>query len=395
MFEILINKKDEQKEIALLENGKLAEYYIDDEENSNRREGNIYVGIVRNIINGMQSAFVDIGTEKNSFLPLKDILPKIDEKKEKIKQEIDIKDVIKPGQKILVQVKKDSNNQKGARVSTHINLSSKYIALMPHTDIVTISQKIEDKKEQERLIKIVKENLSEGNGAVIRTSAEGKEKEIIEDIKNIEKKWNKIEKIFKDDKENEPKLISKSESIVEKMIIDLPEKSIQRIITNEQKEYNKILKFKEENEYLNGTNIELKENQDVIDVYDIKKEISKIENRKFWLICGGFITIDRTEALTAIDVNTGKYTGTQNAEQTVYKVNQEATIEIAKQLRLRDIGGIIIIDYIDMKKEENKKKIQSLLEERLKKDRTKTQIEGFTKLELMEMTRKHICSHKE
>ena len=395
MFEILINKKDEQKEIALLENGKLAEYYIDDEENSNRREGNIYVGIVRNIINGMQSAFVDIGTERNSFIHLKDILPKKDEKKEKEEQEIDIKDVIKPGQKVLVQVKKDSNMQKGARVSTHINLSSKYIALMPHTDIITISQKIEDKKEQERLIKIVKENLSEGNGAVIRTSAEGKEKEIIEDIKNIEKKWNKIEKIFKDDKENEPKLISKSESIVEKMIIDLPEKSIQRIITNEQKEYNKILKFKEENEYLNGTNIELKENQDVIDVYDIKKEISKIENRKIWLKCGGFITIDRTEALTAIDVNTGKYTGNQNAEQTVYKVNQEATIEIAKQLRLRDIGGIIIIDYIDMKKEENKKKIQSLLEERLKKDRTKTQIEGFTKLELMEMTRKHICSHKE
>ena len=395
MFEILINKKDEQKEIALLENGKLAEYYIDDEENSNRREGNIYVGIVRNIINGMQSAFVDIGTERNSFIHLKDILPKKDEKKEKEEQEIDIKDVIKPGQKVLVQVKKDSNMQKGARVSTHINLSSKYIALMPHTDIITISQKIEDKKEQERLIKIVKENLSEGNGAVIRTSAEGKEKEIIEDIKNIEKKWNKIEKIFKDDKENEPKLISKSESIVEKMIIDLPEKSIQRIITNEQKEYNKILKFKEENEYLNGTIIELKENQDVIDVYDIKKDISKIENRKIWLKCGGFITIDRTEALTAIDVNTGKYTGNQNAEQTVYKVNQEATIEIAKQLRLRDIGGIIIIDYIDMKKEENKKKIQSLLEERLKKDRTKTQIEGFTKLELMEMTRKHICSHKE
>ena len=179
------------------------------------------------------------------------------------------------------------------------------------------------------------------------------------------------------------------------MIIDLPEKSIQKIITSEQKEYKKILKFKEENEYLNGTNIELKENQDVIDVYDIKKEISKIENRKIWLKWGGFITIDRTEALTAIDVNTGKYTGTKNAEQTVYKVNEEATIEIAKQLKLRDIGGIIIIDYIDMQKEENKKKIQLLLKERLKKDRTKTQIEGFTKLDLMEMTRKHICSHKE
>lgn len=394
MFEILINKNDNQKEIALLENGKLTEYYIDDEENSNRREGNVYIGIVRNIIKGMQAAFVDIGTEKNSFIHLKDILPKIDEKTEKTQQDIDIKDVIQPGQKVLVQVKKDSNIQKGARVSTHINLSSKYIALMPNTNIITISQKIKDQKEQERLIKIVKENLDEGNGAIIRTSAVGKEQEIIEDIKNVEKRWNQIENLFKSDKGKEPKLIAKSESIIERMIIDLPEKSIQKIITNSSNEYKKILKFKEINNYINESNIELKENQDVIDIYDVKKEISKIENRKIWLKCGGFITIDRTEALTAIDVNTGKYTGTQNAEQTVFKVNQEATIEIAKQLRLRDIGGIIIIDYIDMKKEDNKKKIQNLLDERLKKDRTKTQIEGFTKLDLMEMTRKHICSHK-
>ena len=394
MFEILISKNNNQKEIALVENGKLVEYYIDDKASS-RREGNIYIGIVRNIIKGMQAAFVDIGTEKNSFIHLKDILPKVDEIKEKPEQAIDIKDVIKPGQKILVQVKKDSNIQKGARVSTHINLSSKYIALMPHTDIITISQKIEDKKEQERLIKLVKENLSEGNGAVIRTSAVGKEQEIIEDIKNVERKWNKIEKTFKNDKENNPKLLSKSDSIVEKMIIDLPEESIQKIKTNDQKEYKKMLKFQEENNYLNETKIELEENKDVIDMYDIKKEISKIENRKIWLKCGGFITIDKTEALTAIDVNTGKYTGKQNVDQTIYKVNEEATVEIAKQLRLRDIGGIIIIDYIDMDNQENKKKIQSLLEEKLKKDRTKTQVEGFTKLDLMEMTRKHICSHKE
>ena len=394
MFEILINKDDKQKEIALLENGKLIEYYTD-KENSNRKEGNIYIGVICDVIKGMQAAFVDIGTEKNSFIHLKDILPKIDEKQEKTEQKIDIKDIAKSGQKILVQVKKDSNIQKGARVSTHINLSSKYIALMPHTNIITVSQKIEDKEEQERLIKIVKENLSEVNGAVIRTSAVGKDKEIIEDIKNVEKRWNEIEKKFKNDKENKPKLIAKSESIVEKMILDLPEKSIHKIITNEQNEYQKMLKFKEESNYLNDTKIELKENQDIMDIYDIKKEISKMENRKIWLKCGGFIAIDKTEALTAIDVNTGKYTGSKNVEQTIYKVNEEATIEIARQLRLRDIGGIIIIDYIDMQNDENKKKIQNLLEEKLKKDRTKTQIEGFTKLDLMEMTRKHICSHKE
>lgn len=394
MIEILINKNENEKEIALVENSKLVEYYID-EEDSNRKEGNIYIGIVKDIVKGMQSAFVDIGAEKNSFIHLKDILKKVDESKEKIDNNIDINDVATKGQKLLVQVKKDSNLQKGARVSTHINLPSRYIALMPNTDIVTTSQKIEDKKEQERLIKLVKENLSKGNGAVIRTSAIGKEKEIIEDIKNVEKRWKDIEETFKNDKGNKPKLIAKSEDIVEKMIIDLPEKSIQQITTNDKNEYQKILKYQQNNSYIKEANIEIKENEDVLEKYDIKKEISKIENRKIWLKCGGFITIDRTEALTAIDVNTGKYTGNKDIEQTIYKVNEEATIEIAKQLRLRDIGGIIIIDYIDMRNDTNKKKIQKLLEENLKKDRTKTQVEGFTKLDLMEMTRKHICSHKE
>lgn len=395
MFEIIINKKEEEKEILLLENGKLVEYYIDEYKSIRRKEGNIYIGIVKDIIKGMQSAFIDIGTEKNSFIHLKDILPKIDESKEKIEQNIDINNTIKKGQKILVQVKKDSNLQKGARVSTHINLPSRYIALMPNTDIVTISQKIEDKKEQERLIKLVKENLSKGNGAVIRTSAQGKEQEIIEDIKNIEKKWNKINSSYKNDKENKPKVISKSENIVEKMIIDLPEKSIEKIILNDKKEYEKLIKSKEEDNNLKEIKIELKDNQQITQIYNIEKEITKLQNRKIWLKCGGFITIDRTEALTAIDVNTGKYTGSKNVEQTIYKVNEEATIEIAKQIRLRDIGGIIIIDYIDMNNNEDKIKIQKILEEKLKKDRTKTQVEGFTKLDLMEMTRKHICSHKE
>ena len=394
MLEILISRDKEERKIALLENGKLLEYYVD-EENSIRKEGNIYIGIVKDIVKGMQSAFVDIGTEKNSFIHLKDILDKIDESKENINPKIDISDIIKTGQKLLVQVKKDSNLQKGARVSTHINLPSKYIALMPNTDIVTISQKITDSKEKERLVKLVKENLNKGNGAIIRTSAIGKEQEIIEDIKNIEAKWEKIEISFKNDKGNKPKLIAKSENIVEKMLIDLPENSIQKITINNKKDYEKMLEFKEKKSYLKSTEIELIEDQDILDKYDVEKEIAKLENRKIWLKCGGFITIDKTEALTAIDVNTGKYTGTKNVEQTIYKVNEEATIEIAKQLRLRDIGGIIIIDYIDMKDEKNKEKIENLLKEKLKKDRTKTQVEGFTKLDLMEMTRKHICSHKE
>ena len=394
MIEILIDKKENEKEIALVENGNLIEYYIDENETT-RREGNIYVGIVKDIIKGMQAAFVDIGTEKNSFIHLKDVLQKIDETKQKMDSNLKISDVVKKGQKLLVQVKKDSNLQKGARVSTHINLPSKYVVLMPNTDIITVSQKVEDKKEQERLIKLVKENITKGNGAVIRTSAVGKEQEIIDDIKNIENKWIKINQKFQQTKTEKPILIEKAESIVEKMILDLPEKSIEKITVNDKEEYQKFQDLKKESGYINETKIELQEGSDVLDKYDIKKQVEKIQNRKIWLKCGGFITIDKTEALTAIDVNTGKYTGNKDMEQTVYKVNEEATIEIAKQLRLRDIGGIVIIDYIDMADEKDKEKIQKLLIEKLNNDRTKTQVEGFTKLDLMEMTRKHICSHKE
>ncbi len=365
MTKLYIQKQENEEKIALVENGKLIEYY-EESENTNRKEGDIYIGIVKDIIKGMQSAFVDIGTEKNSFIHLKDILPKIDETKETADNTIDITKLVKPKQKLLVQVKKDSNQKKGARVSTHINLPSKYIVLMPNTDIVTVSQKIENEDEQKRLIKLVRNNLSEGNGAIIRTSAQGKEKEIIEDIKEIETKWNKIIQTSIDPKEEKAKLLYKSEGIVEKILIDYADKDV---------------------EIIKGKNL--------FENTDLEKQIEKIANRKIWLKCGGFITIDKTEALTAIDVNTGKYTGNKNMEQTVFKVNKEATIEIVKQLRLRDIGGIVIIDYIDMKDKKDKEFIENLLKEELKKDRTKTQVEGFTKLDLMEMTRKHICSHKE
>lgn len=394
MTEIFIKKEKNKKKIALVEDGKLLEYYEEDSEDL-RKEGNIYLGIIKDIIPGMQSAFVDIGTEKNSFIHLKDILPKVDETKEKVKTDLIISKIIKPGQKILVQVKKDSNQKKGARVSTHITIPSKYIVLMPNTEIVTISQKIENKDEQERLIKLVKENLDKNNGAIIRTSAEGKEKEIVEDIKRVQNIWNKILKTDIEPKSNKAKLIYKSEDLVEKMLMDLSEKEVEKITVNDEEEKEKLENLiNEDNEYKN-IKIELKRDEDIFDIYEINKQIEKSQNRKIWLKCGGFITIDKTEALTAIDVNSGKYTGSNNLEQTIFKVNKEATIEIAKQIRLRDTGGIIIIDYIDMENEQDKQKIVELLKEKLKEDRSKTQVEGFTKLDLMEITRKHICSHKD
>ena len=392
MLEIIVNKQKDIKTIALLENENLVEQY-EEKDNSNRNEGNIFIGTVKDILPGMQSAFVDIGTEKNSFIHLKDILPQVDEKKGEKQEEKEIKNVVKINDKILVQVKKDSNAKKGARVSTHINLPSKYIVLMPNTEIITVSQKIEDKTERNRLIDIMKSNLPKGNGAVIRTSANGKsEEELVKDINYVFNKWKKILEISK--KQNQEKLIYRSENIVHKMIIDLLDKDLKKIITNSKSEYDEIIAFQKEINSDNEITVELKKNEDLLDMYDIKSQIEKTSNRKIWLNCGGFITIDKTEALTAIDVNTGKFTGKKDLEETIFKVNKEATIEISKQLRLRDIGGIIIIDYIDMK-DESKEKIMQLLKECLNQDRAKTQIEGFTKLDLMELTRKHIGSHNE
>ena len=388
MLELIIKEESYGKRIALIENGKLIEKYDEKNEN-NRNEENIYLGIVKDIIPGMQSAFVDIGTEKNSFIHLKDILPKMDEKQEKRDEDVDIRSVIKRNDKILVQVKKDSNNKKGARVSTHISIPSKYIVFMPNAKFITISQKITDEEERKRLLDIVKKSLPENSGAIIRTSAINKtDEQLQEDIQVVIKAWNAITEKYNKINDNNPHLIHKSADIVEKILIDLTDKKIDKIILDDKEEYEKL---KEKN----IQNLVLKTDENIFDVYELEKQIEKTENRKVWLNCGGFITIDKTEALTAIDVNTGKFTGKNDLEDTIYKVNKEATIEIAKQLRLRDIGGIIIIDYIDMRNQKNKEQIKGLLKEQLKNDRAKTQVEGFTKLNLMELTRKHICSNEE
>lgn len=389
MIELIVNKSNDTKIIAAVENGKLVEIYEENEQSQKaRNEGNIYIGIVKDIVPGMQAAFVDIGTEKNSFIHVKDVVPQVDEK---IEKRIDkkIKDVVKSGEKILIQIQKDSNEKKGARTSTHIKLTGKYVILMPNTNIVTISQKIENDKERERLLEIVKKVLPENTGAIVRTAALKKNcAEIEKDLNQLVEKWKKIKAKF-DKAPNKPQLLFKSPSFLEKLILDLPENKIEKIEVNEQKEYEEIRKML--NDINEKISLELSEN--IFEKYELEKQIEKTKQRKIWLNCGGFITIDQTEALVAIDVNSGKFTGKSTLEETVYKVNYEATIEIAKQLRLRDIGGIIIIDYIDMQKQENKEKIEKLLKESLKQDRAKTQVEGFTKLNLMELTRKHICSH--
>ncbi len=395
MREIIIDNTDEKSIITLVENSIVTEKYEED-FNKKRIEGNIYLGKIQRVLPGLQAVFVDIGNNRNAFLHIKDIVPKVSNEtgnKNENFEDIDIKEYVKVGMPVIVQVKKDQIMQKGPRVSTHINMPGRFVVIMPGTKFITVSQKVENKEEINRLKEIVKKNLNKDLGIIIRTSAIGKnEKEIKEDmnevIAKLEAVYSNLEKL-KNEKNFEPKLLYTNNRVIDRLLVDMMDRGINKIIVNTEYMYNyieNILKKMKQHDFIK---IELKNN--VFDVYDIKKQLEKIENRKIWLKCGGFITIDKTEALTAIDVNTGKYIGKKDLNDTIFTVNKEATIEIAKQLKLRDIGGIIIIDYIDMN-EENRKKVLEIFKNCIKEDRSKVQIVGFTPLNLLELTRKHMWS---
>lgn len=397
MQELIVVQKQDLKEISILEDGILKEHHKE-KEDKKRLEGNIYIGKVTDVLIGMQAAFVDIGAEKNAFLHIRDILPKksnITGNKEEELENYKIKDYIKPNQKVLVQVKKDSNNIKGARVSTNIQIAGRFVVILPENDFITVSQKIENEEERNRLISIVESVKNDKKiGIIIRTAAEGKEEsKIKKDIENTLKELENIQKEFLNSDDKVPKIIKKNDTILEKILLDIADNKLEKIYANNkelQKEIEQILKRLQEDVTIK---VELVE-EGLENKYDLNSQIEKISNRKIWLKCGGFITIDKTEALTAIDVNSGKFTGKENIEKTALKVNKEASIEIAKQLRLRDIGGIIIIDYIDMNEESSREEIIKILKENLKEDRAKTQVMEFTKLSLLEITRKHMFSEE-
>lgn len=377
MKELRIKVATNEKIITLIEDYKLVERYIETSDES--IEGNIYIGVVKNIVPGIKAAFVDIGQDKNAFIHFEDIY--------KTKHEIKI------NEKLLVQVQKDEINQKGAKLTTNIKLTGRQIVLLPNTELITVSRKIDNDKVKEKLVEIVKENLPKGMGAIIRTtSAKATQSDILEDINRLTKKWKRIEEKLESSQEA-PILLGENSNIIESVILGTADSGMDKIITNSKAENKKIEKFLQEVELENKVEIEYDE--EVLDKYKIKDELGKLKNNRIWLNCGSYIVIDKTEALTSIDVNSGKYTGKENLENTILKVNEEATVEIAKQIRLRDISGIIIIDYIDMELEENKHKIIELLEKEVRKDRAKVQIEGFTRLNLLEMTRKQLYGKSE
>ncbi|HZJ82772.1 MAG TPA: Rne/Rng family ribonuclease [Clostridia bacterium] len=397
---IIVDVQDYQTRVAILEDEELVELYIEG-EGSQRIVGNIYRGKVENVLPGMQAAFVDIGLEKNAFLYVGDIntdksvfeFPGEQKRYGKNAKEVSIGDLISRGQEITVQVLKEPIGTKGARVTTEITLPGRYLVLMPTMDYVGVSRRIEDEFERTRLKEIGEKLKPKNMGMIIRTAAEGKDQEdFANDVDFLCRLWEGIRD--KEWKGKVPRILYEDDDMIYRTIRDFYTPEVKKVIINNRQEYEKTLDFgkvlflglRQRMEYYEDDSIGL------FQYYGIESEIERAIKKKVWLKSGGYLIIEPTEALTVIDINTGKYVGTNNLEDTVLKTNLEAAKEIAHQIRLRDIGGIIIIDFIDMGKEGNRKKVQEALMNGLKKDHTKTNILGFTGLGLMEMTRKKVRS---
>ena len=368
MKKIIIETLVASEKTAIIEDDKLVELLIDEAED-NKLVSNIYRGIVKNVKAGLEACFVDIGMEKLAYLPLKN------------------DSNIKSGMDIMVQVNKDAVGTKGPKLNLEVSLSGRYLVYIPSNDRITISNRLQNEEERFRLKKIVKSLVGNDCGIIIRTEAQGcTQEELEKDFIELKTKYDLICKEFK--LGIGPKPLYKELSTVSKYINDNVNEDVEEIVVNDTEKYNEIKNILKSinKDYLNK--LKLIENQDIFDLYKVQSQIEKALNRKVWLKSGGYLIIDKTEALTVIDGNTGKFTGSSNREDTVYKTNEEACIEIARQLRLRDIGGIIIIDFIDMIKKKNKENLLKFLNYHLAKDKRKSEVLGLTRLGLVEVARR-------
>jgi len=392
--EIVVDVGIEETRVALLEDGELVELYLE-RPYPERLVGNIYRGKVKSVLPGMQAAFVDIGYEKNAFLYVGDAIPQRefseeDEEEYEISREHPIDEILKPGQEITVQVNKEPIGTKGPRVTTHITLPGRNLVLIPKADYIGISRRIENDAERSKLKAMAEEVKPKGMGLIVRTASEGKTAEDFKyDIDFLTKLWDTINQ--KERSGPVPRCLYKDFNLVYRTVRDLFSWDIDKFIINNRKEYSKVINLVNMISPALKSRVEyFSKDYDIFEYYQIESKITKALSRKIWLRCGGYLVIDQTEALTVIDVNTGKYIGGSNLEDTVLKTNIEAAKEIAKQLRLRDIGGIIIIDFIDMHEQEHQKMVLDTLKQALKRDRTKTTVVGMTGLGLIEMTRKKV-----
>ena len=390
--EIVVNCGPRDTRVGVIENGELVELFIEN-TSGERLVGNVYKGKVANVLPGMQAAFISVGLNKNTFLYVDDALENVvgvDDVPENISNKSSIKDVLKPGQAVIVQVSKEPFGTKGARVTRHITLPGRFVVLMPTVDYIGISRRIADNEERDRLKKLAQEFRPKGMGVIVRTMAEGISPEELErDIEFLDKLWRRVKQKGKSAKA--PSLLHRDLNLLYRIIRDTFDSDVLRLIIDSPKEYESILSLLEDiGPHLKERVFLFQQNRPIFETFGIETQIEKILRNKVWLKCGGYIVIDQTEALTSIDVNTGKYVGSTNLADTVLKTNLEAAAEIARQLRLRNIGGIIIIDFIDMDSHEHRRKILAALAEATVLDKTKTTILGLTQLGLVEMTRQKV-----
>jgi ribonuclease G len=404
--ELIVNSTMHETRVAMLENNNVVEIYID-RKKERGVVGNVYKGRVIKILPGMQAAFVDIGLEKSSFLYVSDIdnhfnhyaqmMPDTEYEEEGLEGEVagihqktPIEDLLKEGQEIIVQVSKEPIGSKGARVTSYVSLPGRYLVYMPSVDHIGISRKIENETERERLKEAVKRIKEPDEGYIVRTVSEGKsDEEFLADKEFLNRLWVNIQK--KAEKASAPCLLHSDLDLVFRVIRDLFTSEIDRMVIDSTTEYQRVKEFLTNFLPNLQDKIDLyEEPEPIFDAYGVEVEISRSLKRRVWLKSGGYIVIDHTEALVTIDVNTGRFVGKRNLEDTIFKTNVEAAREIAYQLRLRNIGGIIIIDFIDMEEKKNQQLVFNALSKALQNDRAKTTIYEISELGLIQMTRKRV-----
>ncbi|MEJ5251029.1 MAG: Rne/Rng family ribonuclease [Chthonomonadetes bacterium] len=390
--EIIVNVGSRETRIAVLEDDRLMELHVEREE---RIVGSIYKARVANVLPGMDAAFVDIGLERNAFLYVGDILPESGEEtpapasmRRSALRNRNIKEILRVGQEILVQVTKGPRGTKGSRVTTRITLPGRYVVLAPEGEHLGVSRKISDPKERERLRKLGRELRPEGFGLIIRTEAEDKsEEQLVQDIEWLLEQWRCIQETAR--KAKAPALIHKDYTLLYKTVRDIFGSDTTRMVIDDPEEFQQAVELASRFAPKLRSRIELYDKEEpIFDHFRLEQEIDRLMKRQVFLKSGGYLTIDETEALTTIDVNTGKFTGSTSLADTILRTNIEAAEEVARQLRLRDLGGIIVIDFIDMTSAHDRQQVMRTLERALKRDRARTKISHISPLGLVQMTRK-------
>jgi len=407
--ELVINARPHETRVALVENGVVVELYVN-RGSEQELMGNIYLGRVVRVLPGMQAAFVDIGTDKPAFLYVTDVYNDArhweqvmvqegeEENNEKGERpvrmrdlknfDINIEGLLQEGQEIMVQVSKEPIGTKGARLTSYITLAGRHLVFMPTVDHIGISRKIDDEKERMRLREIIQELRQPGEGFIVRTVSERAPKEKLKsEMEFLDRLWNTIQR--RREAASAPSLVHKELSITLRAVRDLFTKEIDRLVIDSREEYQSVMEFIENFVPALRYSVELYEGREpLFDSYGIEMELSRALEKKIWLKSGGYVVIESTEALATIDVNTGSYVGKRNLEETIVKTNLEAVKEIAYQIRLRNIGGLIVIDFIDMEREFDRERVFMALREALEKDRAQTTVLKMSELGLIEMSRK-------